>query len=316
MTFDMTVFISPGFNLSSTLAFLEPFRALNALESAPRYRFIYVSASGGSVASQQGPTLETEDIDLARSASDIVLISTSDTPEAAFGAPLAKHLRYWQRQDHLLVGLETGAFALADGGCLDAPAAVHPAFQARFAASYASVGLSDTLFTDDGSTLTCAGGAAGLDIAFHILAERHNPDIVRSVRDYMLAPPPRTGTQPLTVGNTQPLGADLPRALQSAIDTMRMALTETRAIPTIAGDTGMSQRQLERLFRSHTGRSPSQYYRMLRLDRAREMVTRGADPMVDIAQACGFQSPVHFSRAYKEQFGRPPMRDRVRSRIG
>ena len=97
---------------------------------------------------------------------------------------------------------------------------------------------------------------------------------------------------------------------------MRGSLDKAVSIPALAKETGLSQRQLERLFRSHTGRSPNQYYRMLRLDRARDMVTRSANPMPEIASACGFQSSVHFSRAYKEQFGLPPMRDRVRARVG
>lgn len=313
---DITVYLTPGFNLSSTLSFLDPFLTLNRLDTEKRYAVTYAASQTGPVASLQGPDLDAEDVDLLKSASDIVVVSTSQNPTAACGAPLAKHLRYWQRQEHLIVGLETGAFALADGGFLDGPAAVHPSYASSFEATYPSATRTDALFTTEGTTRSCAGGAAALDMALAILAENHAPDLVRAVRDHLLAPDPREGAQAVTGGAAAPLADGLPAPLKTAIERMRGALDQAISVPSLAGETGLSQRQLERLFKYHTGRSPNQYYRMLRLDRARQMVTRSARPMPEIASACGFQSPVHFSRAYKEQFGRPPMRDRVRSRVG
>jgi len=313
---DITIYLSPGFNLTATLLFVDAFDAVNALDIEPRYSIFYASDAGGPVSSRQGPAIETQEVDLLRSGSDIVLISTSDQPQAAYGAPLAKHLRYWQRQGNLIVGLESGALVLADGSFLEAPACVHPVHAAAFENGYPRSARSDALFDETGETRTCVGGAAALDMALSILEERHAPDLIRAVRDYLVAPAPRQGGQSLTGGSQVPLGDGLPAPLLKAIEHMRGALDQALSVPSLAAETGLSQRQLERLFRSHTGRSPNQYYRMLRLDLARDMVTRSAKAMPEIAGACGFQSPVHFSRAYKEQFGLPPMRDRVRSRVG
>ncbi|MEM8591035.1 MAG: helix-turn-helix domain-containing protein [Pseudomonadota bacterium] len=312
----VTIYVSPGFNLTATLHFIDTFEALNGLDTEPRYQITLASDVGGAVASHQGPSFETEEVDLIRGASDIVIVSTADAPMAAAGAPLAKHLRYWSKQDHLIVGLESGAFALADAGLLSAPACVHPAQGKAFLAAFPRIGLSDALFDTVATTRTCIGGAAALDMALTLLAEAHSADLVRAVRDFLLAPTPRDGGQHLTGGSEAPLNSGLPDALKSMIERMRGALDQSLSVPSLAQQAGLSQRQLERLFRAHTGRTPNQYYRMLRLDRAREMVTRGAAPMPEIAMACGFQSPVHFSRAYKEQFGLPPIRDRVRSRVG
>jgi transcriptional regulator GlxA family with amidase domain len=33
-------------------------------------------------------------------------------------------------------------------------------------------------------------------------------------------------------------------------------------------------------------------------------------PIIDITTACGFQSPPHFSRCYRAQFGCPPSTER------
>ncbi|MEL7301854.1 MAG: helix-turn-helix domain-containing protein [Pseudomonadota bacterium] len=313
---DVTIYLSPGFNLTTTFLMTDGFAALNALDTAPRYRLVYASKAGGPVKSAQGPAIETDDVDLIKSSSDIVIVSTSQEPEAATGAPLARHLRYWSRQGRLIIGLESAAFAFADGGLLEGPAAIAAEYQGAFSAAYPRETLSNTLYDTAGTVRTCVGGAAALDMVLALLAERHAPDLVRAVRDRLAAPPLREGSQAVTGGSQTPLGEGMPKPLLSAIEHMRAALDQSLSVPALASVTQLSQRQLERLFRSHTGRSPNQYYRMLRLDRAREMVTRSARPMPEIARDCGFTSPVHFSRAYKEQFGLPPMRDRVRSRVG
>ena len=224
---DITVYLTPGFNLSSTLSFLDPFLTLNRLDTEKRYTVTYAASQTGPVASLQ----------------------------------------------------------------------VHPSYASSFEATYPSATRTDALFTTEGTTRSCAGGAAALDMALAILAENHAPDLVRAVRDHLLAPDPREGAQAVTGGAAAPLADGLPAPLKTAIERMRGALDQAISVPSLAGETGLSQRQLERRFKYHTGRSPNQYYRMLRLDRARQMVTRSARPMPEIASACGFQSPVHFGRA-------------------
>jgi len=77
----------------------------------------------------------------------------------------------------------------------------------------------------------------------------------------------------------------------------------------------MSQRQLDRLFQRYVGRSPVIYYRDIRLDRARGLVTQTDMRLAEVALASGFASPVHFSRAYRDRFGVPPRKDRIEGRI-
>ncbi|MEL6690895.1 MAG: helix-turn-helix domain-containing protein [Pseudomonadota bacterium] len=313
---DITVFVSPGFNLSATFGFLDAFTAVNEVEGDEVHSHYFVSDEGGPVASHQGPSVETVHVDEVKSGSDIVVISTSADPQAAYGLPLSKHLRYWRRRDALMIGLETGGFVLAEGYFLKSPACIHPMFAADFVKEHASVGLSGKLFDTEGDTRTCAGATAVVDMALSIIAEKHDPDLVRTVRDFLVAPEQRSGDLPIAGGAAVPLAGGLPGPLMSAINLMKGALDQSVSVPALADEAGLSQRQLERLFKAHTGRSPNQYYRMLRLDRARDMVVRSSASIPDIATACGFVSSVHFSRAYKEQFGRPPMRDRVKSRPG
>jgi transcriptional regulator GlxA family with amidase domain len=55
---------------------------------------------------------------------------------------------------------------------------------------------------------------------------------------------------------------------------------------------------------------PKRYYLEMRLRRARELLLQTAMPIMDITTACGFQSPPHFSKCYRNQFGYPPSVER------
>lgn len=104
--------------------------------------------------------------------------------------------------------------------------------------------------------------------------------------------------------------APLERALACLEDAWESPLT----IPALAEKVGISQRQLERLFASYLGRSPNQVQRRMRLDRARELLLGSADRIAEIALKTGFSSPVHFSRAYRSEFGLSPQQDRMKRR--
>ena len=55
--------------------------------------------------------------------------------------------------------------------------------------------------------------------------------------------------------------------------------------------------------------------RLARLDRAATLLARSNYSIGEIAAMCGFASPFHFSRRFKESYGEPPraLRDRVRA---
>jgi transcriptional regulator GlxA family with amidase domain len=50
--------------------------------------------------------------------------------------------------------------------------------------------------------------------------------------------------------------------------------------------------------------------RLIELLETRELLLQTAMPIMDITTACGFQSPPHFSKCYRIQFGYPPSAER------
>ena len=79
---------------------------------------------------------------------------------------------------------------------------------------------------------------------------------------------------------------------------------------TLAAEVGLSTRQLERLFRRYLNRSPKRYYMELRLGRARNLLMQTDMNVINVALACGFTSPSHFSKCYRAQYGTTPYRER------
>ena len=78
----------------------------------------------------------------------------------------------------------------------------------------------------------------------------------------------------------------------------------------LAREVGMSTRQLERLFRRYLNRSPKRYYMELRLQKARNLLMQTEMSVINVALACGFASPSHFSKCYRSHYNTTPYRER------
>lgn len=74
----------------------------------------------------------------------------------------------------------------------------------------------------------------------------------------------------------------------------------------IAEAAFVTPEHLCRLFKTATGHSPAETVRLARLDRAVTLLCRSNFTVAEIAALCGFASPFHFSRRFKETFGQSP----------
>ena len=98
--------------------------------------------------------------------------------------------------------------------------------------------------------------------------------------------------------------------LATVIHRMEAAIEEPVSPAVLAQDAGMSTRQLERLFRRYLGKSPKRYYMELRLAKARNLLMQTDMSVINVALACGFTSPSHFSKCYRALYKTTPYRER------
>ncbi|MEM7509025.1 MAG: GlxA family transcriptional regulator [Pseudomonadota bacterium] len=313
-TLQIVMVVVPGFNIAATFGFLDPFRAANYLAGRALFRWALASPVAGMVRASNGATLETTG--LPTDAPDLAILSSSWQPEAYFGHPLDACLRRWSRFGTALIGLDTGAFGLADAGLLDGRrATVHYEHTDAFAETFPTVIASEDLYVIDGDRMTCCGGQAATDLSLQILRGVLGDAAANAAARYIFHENLRPECTRQLPESSEPLGKRAPDSLRRAIQTMEDHLEEALPIPQIAAQTGLSQRQLERLFHQFVGRSPRRYYTDIRLDRARGLVTQTELPLREIALACGFASAEHFSRAYRHRFGLTARRDRVEGRV-
>ncbi|MDH3741929.1 MAG: GlxA family transcriptional regulator [Hyphomicrobiales bacterium] len=314
---ELLLLVTPNFNLTATVGFIDPFRAANYLDGRAHFRWRFASIDGGDCLASNGMTVHTEPLPAVRDdAKDLVMVSSSWAPEMYNSRPLHSALRRWARQGAILGGLDTGAFILAQAGLLAGRrATVHYEHIDAMNELFPAVETCEDLFVFDDNRITCCGGVAAVDCALHIIKSTHGDRLANGAARYIYHQslrPPGTNQVPAPV---EPLGSTVPQVVKQAIKVMEENLEEPVSIPQISARSKVSQRHLDRLFAQYVKKTPALYYRDIRLDRARGLVTQTDMPLSEVALASGFSSHVHFSRAYRQRFGLAPKTDRVEGRI-
>jgi AraC family carnitine catabolism transcriptional activator len=313
----LLLIVTPHFNMAATAGFIDPFRAANYLDGAARFTWDIASATGGACLASNGMSIDTASLaDLRGAARDMVLVSSSWTPEAHFTPQLSSALWRWARGGATLGGIDTGAFLLAQAGLLEGRrATVHYEHMDAFTERFPECILSEDLYVLGGDRISCAGGAASMDFALQIIRMARGDALANAAARYLFhgaVRPPGTAQNGAPV---EPLGTTAPNAVKRAIALMEKNLETPLPIAQICAAVGISHRQLNRLFAAYVRKTPALYYRDIRLDRARGLVTQTELAMAQVAVASGFGSQVHFSRAYRARFGLPPSADRIEGRV-
>jgi AraC family transcriptional regulator len=91
-----------------------------------------------------------------------------------------------------------------------------------------------------------------------------------------------------------------------AIDFMYENLDTNLGLGDIANALGMTQYRFARAFRNATGASVHQSLVDMRINRARELLSRTAHPLAEIAYACGFSSQSHMTSWFRRRHGLTP----------
>ena len=307
----------PDFNAMAAHAFMDPFRAANYLRGASIYRWPLLSLDGEAVTASNGLAVtEVTAFDDSTEELDFLVVNASWTPERFRGRGLQSWLRRQARSGVVMCGIDTGAFVLAYAGLLNGHrATTHYEHMDAYGELFPDSQIEDSLFVLDRDRLTCCGGLAAADMALEIIRQQQGLDLANAAARYIFHDRLRPGDEGQQPTTREPVGYAAPARLREAIILMERNLEQPLSIRELVAQLGLSQRQLERLFRRHTGVSPVRYYVDVRLDRARGLVTQTELPIVDVAAACGFGSAAQFTRTYKQRFGLVPSKDRIESRV-
>jgi transcriptional regulator GlxA family with amidase domain len=298
------------FSLLSFASAVESLRIANRMSGKPLYSWQIIGEGGEFVSCSAGTAFKLDNDlgDLIRD--DTVLICGGMDIQKATTKRLLNWVRREARKGLMIGGLCTAAYPLARAGLMDGKkATIHWENQDSFAEEFEEVELTKSVFVIDGNRMTTAGGTSSIDLMLKIIADDHGEDLANVVADQMIYSSIRTDqdTQRLSVPTR--IGVRHPK-LSQVIQMMEANIEEPISPSILARDVGMSTRQLERLFRRYLNRSPKRYYMELRLQKARNLLMQTDMSVINVALACGFASPSHFSKCYRAHYDTTPYRER------
>jgi len=188
---------------------------------------------------------------------DTIVVPGWASPEIEPSAKLVAALRRADRREARIVSICTGAFVLAAAGLLDGRRAtthwLHTdALQRRYPRVQVDPGV---LYVVDGTVMTSAGTAAGIDLCLHIVSCDYGADVAAAVSRRLLMPLHRSGGQAqyVDVPVSQAHGDEMTALLAWAMPRIAVGLS----VDDLARHAAMSRRTLTRRFRQATGLAPA-----------------------------------------------------------
>ncbi len=296
----------PRFNMMTVTALVEPTRVANYLAPEQLYAWEFRSPDGGTVTASNGMVIETRPLDDPMEDVGTVFVCGSWGCEHYVHRDLFNWLRRQARSGITLAAVELGVYALARAGLLaDRLVTTHWSCMAGFAEQFPQVHMREQLYTIDGRLMTCAGGTAGFDLMLRLISDAHGEQLAGEVADQILHYPIRSAgaAQRHTLGGATD---DVHPDVKSAIALIEQHTAEPLSVPDISRRLGISQRQLERLFKHHIGCSIVQFSRLFRLQYARVLLTSTDMSIREVSAASGFNSLSYFSQTFSSCFGRKP----------
>lgn len=292
---------------------VDPLRLANLVSEKVLYSWSYASLDGETARSSDGTIFKAEHAFSNLPDCDRLFVLAGLHVQEHDHATLLGALRHMDRHSKTQIGaLDSGAWILAKGGLLNArSAALHWEYHDSFAEEFPEVNLQRSVFVADAKHPTASGGTATADLMLNFVEETHGEDLSIAIADQLVYNAVRKESAQQRVSLQSRNGMRNPH-LSRAAAIMKDNMEEPLPPSKVAKQIGISTRQLERVFGKHMNTSPKRYYLELRLERARKLLVQTEMSATDVAIACGFTSPGHFARVYRNSFGVTPMMQKRR----
>ncbi len=298
------------FTLLSFAGAVDALRIANRAAGRELYEWTLMGEGGDAVASSVGASFNVDsDLEELRR-DDTVVLCSGVRVQSNCSPKLLNWLRRESRRGVQIAGLCTASYIMARAGLLTHKrATIHWENHDSFTEEFDDVDLTKRIFVIDGNRMTAAGGTASMDLMLKLIAQQQGEEIANVVADQQIYTSIRTDRDSQRLSVPTRIGVRHPK-LSEVIQRMEANIEEPISPSVLATEVGMSTRQLERLFRRYLNRSPKRYYMELRLQKARNLLMQTDMSVINVALACGFSSPSHFSKCYRSHYDTTPYRER------
>lgn len=309
-TINIALFVLPDFTPTEVSSAIDVFRIANQVCGENKYSWQFVSGDSHLVASGGDMFIKAKKVSKLNSCPDIVIIFGGANC-AANSDTLLKTARWATRFGAQLIVLSNAVSALADHGFFsnktvsthwDAPETED---ECLYGTSF-----SRSIFRKEGRVITSCGYVATFDVMTNVVSEHLGKSVSTKVSEYLVANGVRSADSRQRANLVDRIGTYNVKLL-AAIELMESNLEEALPIGEVADIVGTSQRQLERLFQRHLKQSPSNYYKNIRIEKAKKMVQSTSLSISDISFRSGFNSAAGFSKSYKRKYGVSPSHERA-----
>lgn len=204
-----------------------------------------------------------------------------------------------------LAGLWNGAWFLGQAGLLDGyRCAIHPEHRPALAEIAQHSEVTSESYMVDRNRYTAASPNGAFNMVLEWIGQSHGAALVDGIVDILAFEASR-------YKRVNPkLQLKLTAPLREVVKLMEANLDEPLDLTQISEYVNRSRRQIERLFQQQLNTTPLRYYLELRVTEGRRLLQHSNLTVVQVAVACGFVSPSHFSKCYTAYFGHPPSREK------
>ena len=303
------------FTLISMSSATEPLRMANHIRGENIYQWKTISESGGAVCASNGLSVNVdsgiEDPDVLAGV-EVLIVCGGWNIEQNSTEALIRWLRTIGQGPIGFGSSCTGSYLLAAAGLLDGyRCSVHWENMGSMTDLFPKAHISRSVYTIDRDRFTCSGGTSPVDMMLYMIKRQCGPEVSAGVAEQFIHERIRRSSDNQRVPLKHVVGNQSEKLIV-AVELMEANIREPISQVDIASYTGVSRRQLQRLFQRYLLCTPSRYYSQIRLVRARELLHQTSMSLVEISALTGFISSSHFSKSYKEHFGHSPSAERKR----
>ena len=268
-------------------------------QDVPAFDYRVCAETPGPLDSRNGTTV-TAPFGL-EAAADADLIAVPASSAARTPSPaVVKVLRDAVDRGAWVMSVCSGAFTLGAAGILDGRSCTtHWQHTAELAQSNPLARVDpDVLYVRDGTVITSAGTAAGIDAALYLVRTELGSAVATAIARRMVVPPHRDGGQRQFID--RPVPTTTAESLGPVLAWMLEHLDEAFTVDDLARRSAMSPRTFARRFVAETGTTPHQWVTDQRVLRARQLLEDTDLPVEAVARDAGFGSAAllrhHFTR--------------------
>ncbi|WP_091644598.1 GlxA family transcriptional regulator [Aquisalimonas asiatica] len=305
----------PNFSCIGFASAIEPLRLANLASGERRFTAGVIALDAAPVPASNGMTVMPDATIAAVPGELDALFVVGPNPIHFPGErDLCAMLRRFAHDGVALGGICTGSYLMARAGLLDGyHCTIHWQDSGELLQAFPDLIVSTHLFEIDGRRYTSSGGTASMDMMLRLIAGLpQGAELAAAAAELLVHDRVRESGERQRMPLRLRLGSDQPQLVDAAM-IMEANLEDPISLSELAGHVGISERQLERMFRAALDCTPSQYYMELRLQYARQLLRSSSLSVSEVARDCGFISGSHFARRYQRCFGLSPSGERRRS---